>query len=128
MTALDEVTGLDAAAIMHRRVSTLPASATVAELRDYFAESGSRRLALLVDGERFAGALAADALPADADATAAVAAFAAPGVTVLPDAPAAEARDIALADPSRRVPVVDADGRLLGIVAIDTTLTRFCGT
>ena len=50
------------------------------------------------------------------------------GTTVPPTAPADEARDLALAEPSKRVPVVEDDGTLVGIVAIDITLTRFCGT
>jgi CBS domain-containing protein len=47
---------------------------------------------------------------------------------VSPATPAATARDHALATPSRRVPVVDEDGRLIGVVAIDKHLAGFCGT
>ena len=36
--------------------------------------------------------------------------------------------ELALATPARRVPVVDGDGRLLGIVAVTTDLQGFCGT
>jgi CBS domain-containing protein len=128
VASLADIDGLDAAAIMHSRVSTLPAATTVGELRAYFAASDSRKLALLVDGERFAGAVAVEALAAGAAADAPAAELAQRGPTVPPDAPAERARDLALADPTHRLPVVDGDGRLLGIVAIDTTLTRFCGT
>jgi CBS domain-containing protein len=118
---------MDAAALM-TRVSTLPATATVGELRAYFAESASRKLAVLAEGKRFTGAIAADGLPDGADDSAPAADLAQREPTVRPDAPAERARDLALADPTHRLPVVDGDGRLMGIVAIDRTLTRFCGT
>jgi CBS-domain-containing membrane protein len=128
LTSLDETTGLDAAAIMHRRMSAMPASATVGEVRAYFAESSSRQLAVFTEGDRYVGSLGASALPADADVDRPAAEFSARGKSVSPSASADEARDLALAEPSKRLPVVDEDGRLCGIVAIDTTLTRFCGT
>ena len=128
VTSLDEITGLDATAIMHQRMSSLPASVTVGEVRAYFAESSSRQLAVLTDGDRYVGSLGASALPEAADDAALAAQFAARGTTVPPTAPADKARDLALAEPSKRLAVVDDEGRLLGIVAIDTTLTRFCGT
>jgi Mg/Co/Ni transporter MgtE len=128
VTSVAEIDGMDAAAIMNREVSTLPATATVGELRAYFATSGSRKLAILVDGERFAGAIAADSVPQGSDDAAPAAELARRAPTVPPEAPAKEARDLALADPMHRLPVVAGDGRLLGIVALDKTLTRFCGT
>ena len=51
-----------------------------------------------------------------------------PVPTVGPHDSGARALDLALADPSRPVPVVDADGRLLGVVAIDKQRAGFCGT
>jgi CBS domain-containing protein len=47
--------------------------------------------------------------------------------TIRDDAPAAAARDLALGTPTQRVPVLDAGRRLVGVVAIDKTRTRFCG-
>jgi len=35
---------------------------------------------------------------------------------------------IALQTAARRVPVVDADGRLVGVVAVTSDLASFCGT
>jgi CBS domain-containing protein len=128
MTALDETTGLEATAIMHKRMSALPATATVGEVRAYFAESASHQLAVLADGDRFAGSIPAGTLPEAADDAAPAARFTERGPTVPPSAPADQARDIALGDPTHRLPVVDDAGRLRGVVAIDTTLTRFCGT
>lgn len=43
-------------------------------------------------------------------------------------ASAAAARDAALAEPSARMPVIDVDGTLVGIVAINYARDGFCGT
>jgi CBS domain-containing protein len=127
MRTLDDVAGLTAAELMHRRITTLPASATVGELRAYFAESSSHKLALLVDGERYAGSLEAAALDGAPDSETA-SSFASIGDTVAPDVPADVARDRALAMASSRLPVVDEDGRLVGIIAINHRRDGFCGT
>ena len=50
------------------------------------------------------------------------------GPTVSPEAPATTGRDLALLTEARRVPVVDADGTLLGVVAVTGDLQCFCGT
>jgi CBS-domain-containing membrane protein len=123
---LAEVDGRTAADVVHRRMTTLPASATVGDLRAYFAESESHHLAVLVDGARYVGSLTPADLPAD-DAAAA-ADFARPGPTIAASTPAGAARDAALADPSARLPVVDADGALVGVVAINDARDGFCGT
>ena len=128
MRQLSDVDGLTASDVMHGQLSTLPATTTVRELRAYFAASTSHRLALIVDGPRYVGSIGAGELPADAEAGLAVAGLARRGDTIAPDAPAARARDAALADSSRRVPVVDERDTLLGIVAINRDRTGFCGT
>jgi len=128
MTRLHEIDGLSAADVMHRRVTTLPASVTVAELREYLGESGSRRLAILVEGERYVASIPGADLPAGADPGDRAADHAVEVPTIGPDASAVEARDLALSLPTRRVPVVDDGGTLLGIVAIDEHHTRFCGS
>ncbi len=120
---------LTAAAVMHATTSSLDAAATVADLRAYFAASSSRRLAVLVDGGRYVGAVSSDGFadrddPPDAPARDLVARE----PLVAPDAPASLARDLALSTAARRVPVVDRDGFLVGIVAIDKHLASFCGT
>jgi len=127
MRRIADVDGLTAADLMHRRLTTLPAATTVGELRAYFAESTSHKLALIVDGERYVGSVAADAV-GDAAEDLSAARLAQPGPVVRADAPAAEAEAAALADPSSRLPVVDADGRLVGIVAINRARDGFCGT
>jgi CBS domain-containing protein len=124
---LEDVHGATAADLMHRRITTLPASATVGELRAYFAESTSHKLALLVDGERYVGALEPVALDGAPDGDAA-SGYAERGETVAPDVPADVARERAMAMASSRLPVVDADGRLAGIIAINSRRDGFCGT
>ena len=127
MRTLEDVHGATAADLMHRRITTLPASATVGEMRAYFAESTSHKLALLVDGERYVGSLAASSLDGAPD-SALASELAARGDTVEPDVPAALARERAVAMASSRLPVVDADGRLVGIIAINSRRDGFCGT
>jgi CBS-domain-containing membrane protein len=127
MRTLEDTEGATAADLMHRRITTLPASATVGELRAYFAESTSHKLALLVEDERYIGSLVADALDGAPD-SAPAGGFAERGDTVAPDVPAAEARERAMAMSSSRLPVVDAAGRLVGIIAINSRRDGFCGT
>jgi CBS domain-containing protein len=127
MTWPQGIDRLRAADVVHRRLTTTPAATTVGELRAYFAESGSRRMALVVDGARYLGAIEAAALPADVDGAEQVGGHAVPGPTIAPGASAEEARQRAIAEPSRRIAVVDDDGRLLGIVAVTRTLDAFCG-
>ena len=45
-----------------------------------------------------------------------------------PGDPALRGEELALSTGTRRVPVVDHDGRLLGIVAVTTDLQGYCGT
>jgi CBS-domain-containing membrane protein len=126
--SLGDVDGLTAADLVHRRLSTLPASTTIGELRAYFSESSGRKLAVLVDGDRYAGSIAADALPEDADDDAPAAAYAQPGDVVAAAAPASAARDAALEHPTARLPVVGDAGVLIGVVAINSARDGFCGT
>jgi len=81
-----------------------------------------------VDGERYLGAVTPDTLPADAPDSASAGEYALRGRTVPPETAAAEARDIALAEPSSRLPVVGADDTLVGVVAITSRRDGFCGT
>jgi hypothetical protein len=45
-----------------------------------------------------------------------------------PGTPALVGMRLALSAPEHRLPVVDRDGRLVGIVAITPDLRSFCGT
>lgn len=124
---IDEADGLTVADITHIRFSALPATATAGDVRAWFEESASRRLAFVADGDRYLGSLTPqDVAAADADRPATE--VAQDGPTVSPEAPATTGRDLALLSESRRVPVVDADGKLLGVVAVTGDLQSFCGT
>src|SRR3954465_14059122 len=127
-TRLDEAGGPSIADVIHAKFTALPAEATVAQVREWFAGSGSRRMALLADDGRFAGHLVPEDLPDDADPDRRGAGYARVEPTVGPGDSAKRAEELALSTPARRVPVVDGDGRLLGIAAGTTDLEGFCGT
>jgi CBS domain-containing protein len=124
---IDEADGLTVADITHIRFTALPASATVGDVRAWFEQSTSRRLAFVADGGRYLGSLTPEDV-ADADSERPAVQVAQNGPIVGPDAPAATGRDLALRSEARRVPVVDGDGRLLGVVAVTGDLQSFCGT
>lgn len=127
---LEQTDGRTARDLVHARMSSTPASASasVADVRAFFAGSASRRLAVLAEDDgRFAGVLT----PADVDAAdpaEPARGHARDGPTVAADAAAAAARDAALATDTRRIPVVEADGTLVGVVAVDEHERYFCGT
>jgi CBS domain-containing protein len=114
--------------VLHAKLSTLDATATIADVRAYFEASSSRRQAFVVDGGRYVGSLTkADIEGVDPDGLAADAANR-DGPTIGLDAPASTGRDLALETDARRVPVLDDDGTLVGVVAVTGDLTSFCGT
>ena len=127
-TTIDEAAGLTVADVIHAKFTALPASATIGDVRDWFAASTSRRMAFLVDDERYAGSVSAEHVAGDLDPTRPATDVAQHGPTVLPDAPATDGQQLALRTTARRVAVVDHDGRLLGVVAVTTDLQAFCGT
>lgn len=128
MTQLDAVEGLNAADVMNRHVTTVPASATVGDLRAYFATSSSRHLAVLVDGARYVAALTPSSIPDGIDDASPALDYATREPTIDQSAPAARARDLALLEPSQRLPVIDDAGTLVGIVAINKRRDGFCST
>ena len=125
---IDEAGTLTVGDITHAKFTALPATATIGDVRDWFAASTSRRQAFVADEGRYVGSLTAEAVGGDADPARPAAEIAEAGPTVSPDAPATEGRDLALLTDSRRVPVVDGDGMLLGVVAVTGDLQSFCGT
>ena len=127
-TKISETEGLTARAVMHAQFSALPATATVGDVRAWFAQSAGRRVAFLADGERYAGSLTRAHVAGDGDPRRPAAEVADDGPTVSPDAAASSGRDLALLTDSRRVAVVDDGGRLLGVVAVTSDLQSFCGT
>jgi CBS-domain-containing membrane protein len=127
-TPLDEAGDLTAADVIHKRFSTLPADATVAQVRDWFAASSHRRMAFLADNRRYAGSLTRDDLNGDLDPTSYAVHLAHTGPTIAPDAPAHSGYELAIATPAQRVPVVDRDGTLTGVIGVTDDLAAFCGS
>jgi CBS-domain-containing membrane protein len=127
-TPLDDATNLTAADVIHKRFSALPADSTVAEVRDWFAASSHRKIAVLADDRRYAGSVTREDLEADVDPLRAAADLARSDPMVSPEAPARTAYELATATPALRVPVVDDDGALLGVVGVTDDLAGFCGT
>jgi CBS domain-containing protein len=127
-TTLDEAPGLMVADVIHSNFSALPAQATIGDVQAWFAGSTSRRMALLSDDGRYMGSLVREDLDGVTDPARAAIDIARRGPTVEPGAPATRGRELALQTAARRVPVVDGDERLLGIVAVTADLQGFCGT
>jgi len=126
-TRIDAATDLTVADVIHSKFSTLPVTATVGDVREWFDKSTSRKMAFLADGEIYAGSITRDDI-ADRDAATPAADAARPGPTVTPDAPASRGEELALQTDALRVPVVDGAGRLLGVVSVTADRTSFCGT
>jgi CBS domain-containing protein len=127
---IDEADQLTVRDVVHAKLSTLEATATIADVRAYFAASGSRRQAFVVDDGRYVGSLT-PAHVADEDADPerlAIEVADRGGPTIGLEAPANVGRDLALQTDARRVPVLDDDGKLVGVIAVTGDLTSFCGT
>jgi CBS-domain-containing membrane protein len=127
-TRLDEAAGLTVADVTHSRITAFPADVTIGEVQAWFDDSTSHRMALIADDGRYVGSLVPDDVAPGEDPGRPAAEIARSEPTVTPDASAKRAEEIALSTPARRVPVVDHDGRLHGIVAVTTDLQGFCGT
>ena len=125
---IDEAGGLTVGDIIHAKFTALPATATVGDVQEWFAASTSRRQAFVADDGRYVGSLTPQDLERADDPSRPAVEVAQDGPTVSPGASAAEGRDLALLTESRRVPVVDDDGILLGVVAVTGDMQSFCGT
>jgi CBS domain-containing protein len=117
----DDVT----ADVMIRNPKTLPADATVAEVRELLARP-SVELVVLTDAARFRGAVTA--VPDDAAGDVPAIGFSERVPPVIgPEEPAVVAFERAAANPQGRLVVVGEDDDLLGLVCLDHSRTRFCG-
>ena len=96
-------------------------------MRRWFAASSHRKMAFLADDDRYVGSLTRDDVAEPADAGRPAADLARPGPTVAPEAPARSGHELAVAGGALRVPCVDREGRLLGVVAVTDDLAGFCG-
>jgi len=126
-TSLADAEHLSAADVIHARFTALPATAMVGEVRAWFEQSSSRRMAFLADGDRYAGSIPLDVLKGADDAQPA-SSVALLGPVVAPGATARESYDIAVLTDANRVPVVDEHGTLLGVVGVTEDRAAFCGT
>ncbi len=124
---LDDAIGLSAADVIHKQFSALPATATVGDVREWFAASSHRQMALLADEGRYAGSLSREDVAGDHADDVAALKIARNGPTIAPEAPARAGHELALSTGTRRVPVVDRDGKLLGVVGVTDDLAAFCG-
>lgn len=125
---LAESADVPVADLIHDRSPALPVSATVGDMRAWFAESSHRRLAVIADDGRYAGSLTPEDVRASVADDVPAAQVARSGPTVAPDAPASVGYERATASDARRVAVVDAAGQLVGVLAVTEDLTGFCGT
>ncbi len=126
-TPLDSAAQLACADVLHSRFEALPGTATIDDVRRWFAASSHRKMAFLADDDRFVGSLTREDVAEPADARRPAADVARPGPTVAPDAPARSGHELATAGGVLRVPCVDGEGRLLGVVAVTEDLAAFCG-
>ena len=122
---MSDVAGRTVADVMHADIEGLPASVTVGQLRAWFAISASRRLAVLASDNQYVAALTPANLATDAPEDRPALDFAVPHPTIAPGMPAAAGRDLAIATTPHRVPVVDDDGHLHGVLALTTDLKYF---
>jgi CBS domain-containing protein len=124
--SVDAADGGTVADVMLARPKTLPAGATVADLRRLFANPAVRT-ALLVDGTAFRAAVERTGVPADAPDDAPALRYGGAVETVLPEVPVADAlRRLARLEEPRLV-VLDADGvTLRGLLCLSGGGSRFC--
>ena len=112
--------------VMHPQSAPLPVTATVADVSDWFARSASRRLALIADGAgRYMGSLTRADLAGGEDPNRPAVEVACYEPTVGPGETALAGRDRVLETPARRVPVIDDEGQLVGVLAVTTDEQAF---
>jgi CBS domain-containing protein len=128
-TLLDAAAEMTCGEVMHSRFSTLPGTATVEDVRRWFDASSHRNMAFLADDDdgHFLGSLTRTDVADPVDAARPAAELARREPIVAPGAPTRIGHDLAVASGALRVPVVDAGGRLLGVVAVTEDLAGFCG-
>jgi CBS-domain-containing membrane protein len=112
--------------VLLREARTVAADTPVSEVRETF-ENPRVKLLLVADGERFLGTLAPDDLPAGADGPIA------PHVRgdtprLAADDGVDEALKLVRDTGAARIPVVDADGRLEGLVCFNRSRNVFCAS
>jgi CBS domain-containing protein len=114
--------GPTVADVMLAEARTIPKDTPVAAVRETFANPRVKLL-LVADGDRFLGTLAPGDLPADGTIEAAVDEH-------VPRLRPQDgiARALELLEHTSRVPVVDAEGRLHGLVCLNRGKSAFCAS
>ena len=123
----EEAMGLTVGEVMIRAPKTLPADASVGEVRGLF-ERPSVRTVLVTAGSAFAGAIERDGLPADAPDSAPARNYVQPeAATATPGMPMSEAVTLLEGRGEPRLVVLDEDGETLaGLLCVNATATGFC--
>lgn len=110
--------------VMIGRPKSLPAGALVGDARRLF-ENPSVRVALIVDGGRYAGELRREDVPDGAGGDEPVAAFVTRGDSIRPDAPLHQALAAIERSGGDRLAVVDGD-TLVGLVCFSRSHGHLC--
>jgi CBS domain-containing protein len=108
--------------VMLAEARTIPPDTPVEEVRETFANPRVKLL-LVAEGERFVGTLRADAVPAEGTIARGV-----DTETATLDPDDGIQRALELLEQTSRVPVVDADGRLHGLVCLNRGKSAFCAS
>ena len=104
-----------------------PAGTPLTQAREMFANPHVKLLLVVGDDGRFAGTLTREDLRDDATGDATVGDLArADAPRTGPGAPVGQAVELLQATGTDRLPVVDDDGRLCGLVCMDRSGTHFC--
>jgi CBS domain-containing protein len=123
--ARDDAAGRLVRDVMVHRPKTLPADATVGDLRRQF-ENPRVQAALLADDGRFAGAISPSELPDSADAAEPARTYARADIpTLAPDATMQEALALLEERGDFRLVVLEGD-TLAGLLCLDKRGTTFC--
>jgi CBS domain-containing protein len=108
--------------VMLAEARTIPPDTPVEEVRETFANPRVKLL-LVAEGERFLGTLSPDDVPAAGTIAAGVDAE-----TETLDPTDSVERALELLEHASRVPVVDAEGRLHGLVCLNRGKSAFCAS
>jgi CBS domain-containing protein len=123
---IESVAGRSVSEIMIRNPKLLPADASVADARALFSNP-KVLVAPLVDGEgRVTGELGRDDVPSSADEAEHAADYSSDPHLIAPDATMRAAIDTLTEVDGERLVVVDADGRLAGMLCLNRRDGRFC--
>lgn len=112
--------------VMVRRPWVLPGTASLAQAREVLVDGHVHMVLLVTDGRLRGTVTRSDLPPATADAEPALAWAQLEGRTVAPDEPAEEVRRRMVEQGTRRLAVVDAEARLLGLLCLKRRRTGFC--